>query len=149
MSHYLVHCKREMISFPVRCPPRNPQLPPPPSPLLHSVNTVFQRNVGLPDLHCSSLGSAWPCCAPTSEVSKQQPPPASHDRASPSRAPSSTLPLSFLLTFSFCLLLFLLFFSVTVTPNNLCPLPISLFFFFIPSCVSSQSHRDPCLSCLT
>lgn len=35
-----------------------------PSPLLRSVNTVFQRNVGLPELHCSSLSSAWPRCAP-------------------------------------------------------------------------------------
>lgn len=36
----------------------------PPSPLLCSVNTAFQRNVGLADLRCSSSGSAWPQCAP-------------------------------------------------------------------------------------
>lgn len=51
--------------------------PPAPRPLPSwcSVNTVFQRNVGLPDLHCSSLGSAWPRCAPSLPSSHTSCPP--------------------------------------------------------------------------
>lgn len=96
-------------------PSRPPPLPGPcpPSSLLRSVNTVFQRNVGLPDLHCSSLGSAWPRCAPAAP--------------SPFRAPSlhSTLAI-----FSPRLTLLLLLVS---------PLLLSflLLFFFLPPFFSS------------
>nr|XP_061781370.1 uncharacterized protein LOC133572572 [Nerophis lumbriciformis] len=60
-------------SSPSHPPLLAPRLPPP-STRLRSVNPVFQRNVGLPDLHCSSLGSAWPGCAPASALGPTAPP---------------------------------------------------------------------------
>lgn len=122
------------VSSPSRPSPAPCRLPLPP--LLRSVNTVFQRNVGLPDLHCSSLGSAWPRCAPASAAAAPLP-----YLPTPSRFPLQS-PFPPFFSFSFpppclapspvplLLFIFLLLFSypifllVVLVPHS-CPAPLS------------------------